>query len=191
MNRSTVALSVSVSVFAACATHPGGASSPSSPSSMPAGSLVEAPASLDDGHVTYDEYQGSEATVQDSLRRLAALDVLTVGQLIVDAPSGSQNCYGPCEDDAVAQAWMQVHAVQAARLAALVDAAEAVADQGPAGDPSAVDDDVDALRERQIVEIDGMREGPADRTVCYTDPCPDDAARAGVIAGLAAKAPRL
>lgn len=184
MNRSTIALSASV-IAAACATHPGGTSPPSG------GSIVPEPPSLADGHVTYAEYQASEQDVQDSLARLDALDVLTVGQLIVDAPSGSHNCYGPCEDDDVAQAWMQVHAVQAARLVALVDAAEAVADQGPTADLAGVDPDIDALQERQIVEIEGMRHGAGGRTACYTDPCPDDPVRAGVIDGLAARAQRL
>src|SRR5690348_16221616 len=77
----------------------------------------------DPGQVAVDPQAATH--VDENLARLQALDVFTVGQLIVDVPAGAGSCYGPCPgaDAALAAA----RARSATRLAALADTAEKAA----------------------------------------------------------------
>ena len=170
MTRQT--LIVSLALLGACAAH-----QPVSPADpVPA---APPPVALEDGHMDRAEHAETVNAVAQSLERLAELEILHVGALVVDAPEASMNCYGPCEDDPDDQAFMQEHARQAARLAALVEAAEGAAAYAPAADPENVGAAVEALRALEIVEIHGPQTGN-----CY-GPCPGDDATAGVIERLA------
>lgn len=138
---------------------------------------------MSDGHVSYWEWTQLRTEVTEDLQRLAELDILEVGELIVDAPEGSSNCYGPCEEDPQDQVWMQAYAQQAARLDALADHAEAT-QPVPVETDDAIDvmrADVEVLRALRIVELDsGFVEG----SNCYVPMCgPEDEARATRIAG--------
>lgn len=152
----------------------------------PSDPAVLDPAALDEGappeHVTYDEYQQNEEEMRESLDALAALEVVTFGELLVDAPQGSFNCYGPCESDPVAQNWMITHARQVDRLSALVDLAEEVAQSAP---DAAWEEGMDALRALdtlQILDFESLyREADAN---CYVGLCPEDPHRAGVVVAL-------
>ncbi|MEZ4321908.1 MAG: hypothetical protein R3F61_30830 [Myxococcota bacterium] len=175
MNRSVLPLVLAT--LAGCATKtPAGTPDPSGPAPV-----VETPESLADGHVTYDEWSANTQAIADSMTRLAQLELLEVGQLIVDAPAGSQNCYGPCADDPVAQAWMQEHARQAARLEALVELAEQVA-SAPAEPTADVTEAVQALDALAIVEVSGPHY-TSDGS-CYVSVCPGDDEKRGRIEAL-------
>lgn len=172
MNRSVLPLMLAT--LAGCATR------------TPAGPVdtldVPTPPSLDDGNVTYMEYQATSTAVADSLARLDALQLLEVGAMVVDAPTGSQNCYGPCEDDPADQAWMQEHARQAARLDAFVSLAEEVAGSPaePAGDVTAAIAALDGLAIFESVVPHYVSDGS-----CYLSVCPGDDEKRGRIEALA------
>jgi hypothetical protein len=137
------------------------------------------------------------AHVDENLARLRALDVFTVGQLIVDHPAGAGVCYGPCPgaEGAIAAAKTQ----SAMRLARLADAAEkAVASPLPdaCAQPS-VDANLAALSALHVVGVSGLIVAkPANNPTCYNLPCPADeaaakattCARAGKLAAIAAAA---
>ena len=145
--------------------------------------MAQMPDALADGKVSYAEFQENDTAARDSIRQLAELEVLAVGDLIVDAPEGSQNCYGPCEDDATDQVWMQEHAWQVARLQALTEEAVALAQQAPTANPMDRQASLDALNELEIIEIEGMfQHQPAN---CYVGFCTGDESRAGIIEALA------
>ncbi len=170
MSRPSIVLALLAA--SACSTHV----------AAPASSVQE-PDALADGNVSYAEYQANSTAARESIADLMALEVLAVGEVIVDAPEGAHNCYGPCEDDATDQAWMQEHAWQVARLEALTAEAQAAAAEAPTADPASRQPDIDALNALQIVEIQGMfQETPAN---CYIGACPGDDERAGVISALA------
>lgn len=178
-HRAIIALSVALGGCASQTPTPA-APQPDPTESTPA---VAPPVSLEDGHVTYQEYQETAAQAQASLERLGALELLTLGELVVDAPTGPANCYGPCADDATDQAWMQEHARQAERLDALVDAAESAAEAATAADPGDIGASIEALDALRIVEVDGMYHDQA--AGCYVGTCPGDEERAGAIEELA------
>ena len=56
-----------------------------------------------------------EGSIDQNLQRLDDLQVFEVGLLLDNAPQGSQNCYGPC-DEADERAIENARAEQAARL---------------------------------------------------------------------------
>lgn len=137
------------------------------------------------GHIDRATFDTTAQGVEESLARLAGLELVTLGQLVVDAPAASHNCYGPCADDPADQAWMQEHARQADRLATLVELAETIAAQPaePADDPQPA---LDALRGLRIVEIAGM--DYATDGGCYVGFCPGDDERRGRVVELAVAA---
>lgn len=166
-----------LATLAACA-HTGAIDTPA-----PIEAIALAPASLADGHVSRDEYEANSHDERNSLARLAELEILTAGALIVDAPEGSMNCYGPCEDDPVMQTWMATHARQVERLTTLVATAEELAAKGTEAPYEEAQAALSALSALQIVEIGGMYR--ASDANCYVGYCPGDPQRAGVIVALA------
>jgi hypothetical protein len=140
-------------------------------------------AALADGHVTRTELSEVDAELAESRERLAALEILDVGALIVAVPMGAQNCYGPCEDDPAGQAWMQAHTRQVDRFHDLVATAEELAQETTTTARWAdAERAVQALAELEIVEIQSIHhESPN----CYVGLCPGDPKRAAVLVALA------
>ncbi len=115
------------------------------------------------------------SAVDDNLARLRALSVVEVGTLVVDAPEGAFNCYGPCPQftGAIAAA----RARSAARLERLVEVATAAApDPSPAScEQASIDRNVAALHALRIVDVLGLvKEQPKTSAACYGQPCPAD-----------------
>lgn len=136
--------------------------------------------------------KGAIKGVDENLARLRALDVFEVGDLIVDYPEGSMNCYGPCPGSEAGIEKAKADA--AAKLAKLADAAEsAVKQMNAAGkcDAASVNAHIAALEALKIVHVVGLiQEQPrADRN-CYVGHCPEDraCARADKLAAIAQKA---
>jgi hypothetical protein len=115
------------------------------------------------------------AHVDQNLARLAALQVFTVGALIVDLPQEATNCYGPCPGtEGMVQKAKENAAVRLEKLTAL---AEAAADKAePAScEKAAVDQNLAALSALRIVGVDGLIEvQPKNNPQCYNLPCQAD-----------------
>ncbi len=118
--------------------------------------------------------------IEDNLAQLEALNVFSVGQLLLDVPGEAFNCYGPCPDweDEIAEAEEEA----AARLAVFADlalnASEDVAI--PYTFPEdRIDDNLEALRDLEIVGIGALIEDTPEVTGnCYALPCPEEIAEA-------------
>jgi hypothetical protein len=119
------------------------------------------------------------AHVDENLARLQALDVFTVGQLVVDLPAEAYSCYGPCPGSQPAIAAAQTKA--ATRLAELADSAEKAV-SSPVPDACAqptIDANLAALAALRIVGVSGLIvTKPANNPQCYNLPCPADTAAA-------------
>ncbi len=135
----------------------------------------------------------------ESLARLRALEVFTVGEMTVQRPEEAYNCYGPCPGAEAVIARAERAAV--VRLDAFTRAAEAAAaaTTPPAGacEPAAIDANLAALRALHVLEVgDLLRAEPVYSGHCY-GVCPADAeaarrqtcARAERLAAIAAAAP--
>ena len=112
--------------------------------------------------------------VDANLARLRALDVVEVGDLIVELPEEATNCYGPCPGSEAAI--QQAELAAAERLEEFVDVAEAAS-----GVPNSylcielVDENIAALQGLAIVEVLGMIETvPQNNPQCYNLPCQED-----------------
>jgi hypothetical protein len=155
------------------------------------------------GHpVTGDPPQATAdplAHVDENLARLQALDVFTVGQLVVDLPAEAHSCYGPCPGSQPAIDAAKTRA--ATRLAELADTAEKVVSSaavavGPSTcETPAIDANLAALSALRIVGVSGLVvTQPANNPQCYNLPCPADkaaaqaanCARAGKLAAIVA-----
>lgn len=136
------------------------------------------PPSLDDGTISADEHLAASEQAADALERLEALELLVVGQLVVDAPQGAANCYGPCVEDADWQPWLQEHARQVSRLQSLLAISEEVvsAEAEPkawgAYDSDAALDALNALEIVSFEAVDWEQNGN-----CYVSMCPEDDVR--------------
>lgn len=120
--------------------------------------------------------------VDDNIARLRALDLFTVGELIVALPSEATNCYGICPGSEAAVAAAKAEA--ATKLAAFTDAAErAVAEPYDAyACGERIDRNLEALRALAIVEIGSfIRSQPTNNPECYNTPCPSDVAAADAL----------
>lgn len=130
------------------------------------------------------------AGAEDDIARINALDIVQVGALIVDAPEGYGNCYGPCpgDEELLEEETLQ----QEARLAQLTEVAEAAAQAGAEGgedacSPVNIEENLDALDALRIVEVEGLAASwPEGEANCYGYPCGDAlddyCERAGVLA---------
>lgn len=152
-------------VLMGCATTPSVTPNAPGVAAIPAN---EGAPQAEPGAVTWDDWSANAASVDASLERLAALDIVAFGALIVDAPAASGNCYGPCPEDPNDQVWLQEHARQAGRLAGLVAAAEEAAQAPELPYGTDVSASVEALNGLEIVEVTGV----SMTTNCY-GPCPE------------------
>lgn len=120
--------------------------------------------------------------VDESLARLRALEVFSVGAMQWQEPAEAFNCYGPCPGSEVAIARAQ--AAGAARLDAFTRAAEVAArdtaaDHANACEPAAIAANLEALRALRVVEVgDFLAVQPREAANCYGLVCPGEAARA-------------
>jgi hypothetical protein len=116
--------------------------------------------------------------IQENLALLEKLDVFAVGQLLLDVPNEAFNCYGPCPEweDEIAEAEIEA----ASRLAVFADLAlEASAGVTiPYPFPEErIDDNLEALRDLEVVGIGGLIEDEPEVTGnCYHLPCPEEIA---------------
>jgi hypothetical protein len=129
MNRTTLPTLAAVAALAACSHDRTAATHAAQPADQTARDSATADesrpvAALADGHVSRDELDVATRDLQQSLTRLVALEIVDVGALVDNMPSGAMNCYGPCEDDPHAQAWMQDQVTKIDRFHALVDTTE-------------------------------------------------------------------
>jgi hypothetical protein len=153
-------LGAGLAVGVGCGGQPGG------PVSSPAASPTKAELQVD---------------VQDHLARLRALQIVEVGQLVMQLPNQATACYGlPCSADTTAETVDRALRVQAPRLARLTDLAEESARASTVtGDTGHATADLAALRRLSIVELGGLLAvTPQTSTSCYNLVCPDDAERA-------------
>lgn len=125
--------------------------------------------------------QSAVAKVDENLARLQALEVVSVGNLVLDVPEEAMNCYGPCPgwEDEIAAA----RAASAVRLDHMVQVAEPAAatpeTNGNACEQASIDANVAVLRGLGIVDIGGLVVAqPANNPNCYNLPCQEDEAAA-------------
>jgi hypothetical protein len=129
-----------------------------------------------------DPVQQVDASIQQSLDRLSALQIFSVGGLVLNLPAAATACYSiPCSGDT--QGWAEYHAErarQAPRLAALAAQAEDCnSGHCYVSIPTSVDEAVSALDALQIVEVGGLIQAqPKNNPDCYNLPCPSDQAAA-------------
>lgn len=187
MNRTTLPTLAAVAALAACSHDTAPPAVPPTPESeAPTDEDAAKPepvAALADGHVSREELHKATDDLQQSLTRLVALEILDVGALIGTQPDGAMNCYGPCEDDPLAQAWMQEQVTKIDRFHDLVDTAEELSRATTTTATWAeAQEAVKALDGLQLVEIKGIHhESPN----CYVANCPGDPKRAAVLVALA------
>ena len=182
MAKTTLVLTLGA--LTGCAAKPGPEPQPTPPVSAPV-------------QVASEPEPAAVAQVDANLARLRGLSVIEVGMLVIDAPEGAFNCYGPCP--AFVGAIAAAKAKSAVRLERLVEvAAAAVPDSAPTScEPASIDRNVAALQALRIVDVQGLiKEQPKTSVQCYGQPCAADLAaaqaktceRAGKLAGIAAAA---
>lgn len=121
------------------------------------------------------------ARVDENLERLRALDVFEVGGLLVRLPEEAVSCHGACPGaEPAIRAAEEEAALRLADLAAVAELA--------AGEPGSylctelVDENLDALRALEIVEIHGLvAAAPEGALSGYELPCRQDIAAAKAI----------
>lgn len=166
-----------VKTVAFCALALAGCASETPEPNTPTSSVSTAPAENANEQPTAPaKASGAEAVLQidENLARLRAIGVFAVGQLVVDYPEGSMNCYGPCAGRATGNQAAKEKAAQ--RLATFADRAELAA-KSPAKGPctDAIEANLAALRALQIVDVRGFaKTAPVSRARCYNLPCPED-----------------
>lgn len=173
MNLSPIVIATAVALVACRHDTAGPSAEPTTAPGTTPGTAAARPASsptrdaLADGSITREEHDDIQRRTTESLAKLQSLAIVEVGQLIVDAPAASFNCYGPCENDADTRAWMLEHAKQSLRLDELLAVASRVKGKG-GDDVDRMDAALQALRALAIVEIDGIfhDSGRCDRFGC-------------------------
>jgi len=189
MNRTTLPTLAAIAALAACTHDVSDAAQPAAPSAPEPetphedADEPEPVAALEDGHVSREELDTANRDLQQSLTRLVALEILDVGALISNEPTGAMNCYGPCENDPLAQAWMQEQVAKIDRFHELVDTAQQlVRTTSTTATWAEAQAAVKAINALQLVEIKAIhRESPS----CDVGSCPGDPRRAAVLVALA------
>jgi hypothetical protein len=120
-----------------------------------------------------------EAEAAADLAHLRALQIVEVGQLVLDLPDAASACYGPCSDDLWAFIVTAEYRRQVPRLTALVRAADDAVLNPRAYPypmiPTYASQDVDALNGLEIVDLGALLVAqPANNPRCYNTPCSED-----------------
>ena len=119
-----------------------------------------------------------DASVSDSLAKLRALDVMSVGGLVLNLPAEARACYGiPCPNSQFWPAYNQELARQGQRVAALAKLAVSVSHNQylTPHDASEAEAAHQALAALQIVEVGGLIVSvPKNNQSCYNLPCESD-----------------
>ncbi len=119
-----------------------------------------------------------QASIQQSLDRLRALEIFPVGRLVMNLPSEATQCYGlPCPGSQWVKPYHDEQARQAPRLQKLADLAEAARHNQylTPHDKSEVQAATQALNELQIVAVETLLQvTPQNNPQCYNLPCPAD-----------------
>lgn len=119
-----------------------------------------------------------DASINQSLDRLLALQVIEVDGLVLNLPEEATSCYNlPCPGSKWVQPWEAERARQAPRLSQFADIAESVnADASiTPRDMSESSAAIKALTGLAIVEVSGLvLAQPANNPDCYNLPCESD-----------------
>ncbi len=119
-----------------------------------------------------------EASIQQSLDRLRALQVIEVGNLVLNLPAEATSCYGvPCAGSAWIQPYRDEQARQAPRLEKLAVLAEETMHNQylTPHDKSEAEAAIQALNALQIVSVGALiTVQPNNSLECYNLPCPSD-----------------
>jgi hypothetical protein len=115
-----------------------------------------------------------DQSITDSFDKLRGLQMVSVGNLVLNLPAEATACYGlPCPGSPYEQQYRDERARQAPRLATLADlAVQANADESvQAVDPIQADAAVKALNDLAIVNVSGMLlVQPTNNVNCYAQP---------------------
>ena len=119
-----------------------------------------------------------EASIEQSLDRLRALQTLEVGGLVMILPAEATSCYGvPCAGSAWVQPYRDEQARQAPRLEKLAVLAEETRHNAylTPHDKSETAAAIEALNALQIVSVGALiTVQPKNSLECYNLPCPAD-----------------
>jgi hypothetical protein len=127
-----------------------------------------------DAAITVDERAALNASVQQSLDRLEALNLFNVDELVMNLPASVGSCYGLCPGDT--EAYDAELARQAGRLEELVEVAESVnsGHRYMFGTASA-EEAVKAMNALEIIEVESLVVSePQNNPACYNTPCASD-----------------
>jgi hypothetical protein len=128
------------------------------------------------------DFASVDASIQDSLNRLNALQLFSVEGLVLDLPQQARECYNlPCPGDTASwDAYRAERARQAPRLARLATQAEQCNDgnctlETPCYAWLTPDQAVQALNALQIISVGSILSvQPANNPACYNLPCASD-----------------
>jgi hypothetical protein len=118
-----------------------------------------------------------DASITQSFDRLRALQILDVGNLVLNLPPEATACYGPCLNSPWRQPYLDERARQAPRLATLADAFEqanhdAYLQPAPMSEANAA---IQSLTSLKVIEVGGIIQAkPANNPQCYNLPCQSD-----------------
>lgn len=122
--------------------------------------------------------QELQASVRRSLEQLDALQLFTVGDLVLRLPERAQECDGvPCPGDAAGQATYDAELMrQSARLAVLVQVAERCnSGHCYSSQPQSTAEALQALNALEVVRVSSLvTVEPKSQPACYNLPCPAD-----------------
>src|SRR5437016_693390 len=128
------------------------------------------------------------AWIEQSLDRFRALQIVEVGELVINLPSEATACYGvPCPGSAWVGPYREERARQAERLSRLADMAEtAASDKYLSPRPmTEADAAIQSLSSLQVIRVAGLVEAkPQNNPDCYNLPCPSDVQAAAEVNGL-------
>jgi hypothetical protein len=123
----------------------------------------------------YESPEKVEASIEQSLARINALQIVEIGRLVVDLPAEASSCYGPCPGwEPKIQAERARQAPRAEKLASIAE--RVAADSAPApSEVPAAETARKALADLAIVEVGKLVEvKPANNPQCYNLPCASD-----------------
>jgi hypothetical protein len=119
-----------------------------------------------------------DASITQTFDRLRALQILDVGNLVLNLPAEATACYGvPCLNSPWQQPYLDERARQAPRLATLADAFEqanrdAYLQPAPMSEANAA---IQSLSSLKVIEVGGVIQAqPANNPQCYNLPCQSD-----------------